>query len=213
MCVNAYSVTQLQDALYEMASLYIKEKESPNLFTRICNAVQYAFRGSTKDPELQKAKNIQKLVQATKSLDTESEKFRALLVVIYAIYRSQSHRFRNEIMRKTVDTLGAIEETLSPDAGFVLFSFRISGLGHRRKYGDIIAFLVMKCLRGDINTQAVNTLLTSPSNRGPFCFVCISRLRKDSLPALLPKDVLKIVFNESRVSVLDELTTACKNSG
>ncbi len=160
----------------------------PGLFFRF-----RSFFTKEEHPDLIRARNIERVVMELENNGMPlADQFKVVLLIISAVYNSDSALKENLLEY----TMGPIDETYRPllSTNPPLF---FNQLFRRRTYGELLKNIPSRVLTNQ-GTLAANRLLTArPTDdisKGPFTFVAIATMHKNSLPAKLPKDILKLIY-------------------
>ncbi len=210
MNVESRDIEQLKLSLQQVTSKYIEDQKNPSIFRRITKFVINIISRNDYDPDLERARNIQRIISAFESYSLPS-KFEMMLMIIHGIYHTHSD-LKQPIVTKTINTLGLLYYTHC-SVRRNLFQFLQNTIVIRGvTMTSILPAVAVKFMRFSPNSEAINQLLSSPPSKsvlkGPFTFVSIWTLNKESLPAKLPRDLLKIIYTKCLSDLPNELINA-----
>lgn len=193
--------TVLENKLFELAVDFEKAFD-PNIFAKAAS-----FFTKKEHPDLLRARNIQRIVtELRKDQAPLDDRSRIVMLVISAIYKSDS-KLKNLMIKHTENTISSMTKPAQQSFEFTYKSLFDKSL-KPKKYGTLLESAA-KELFNKLDTSAANKLLTAPPSedlfKGPFTFVAISRLNKNSLPGILPKDILKLVYFQAKSDTIEAL--------
>lgn len=198
---TAAHTTVLEDKLFDLAVDFEKTFD-PSIFSK---AASYFTK--KEHPDLLRARNIIRLItELRKDKAPLQERSKVVVLVISAVFNSNS-KIKKIMVRHTVSTIGSMTKPVQHH-----FKFDIENMFDKsvkpKKYEEMLESIV-KELFTTLNTSATNKLLTAPPSedifKGPFTFVAISRLHKNSPPGNLPKDILKLVYVQAKTDTIEAL--------
>ena len=209
--VNFHTDTPaLKTSLYSVAEEFEKTFK-PGFFLRFIS-----YFTKEEHPDLIRARNIKRVVTELKNNKMLlTDQFKVVLLIISAVYNSNS-KLKKSMMERTGNTLGFIDEACRPALALstnprLLFN----ELFKPRTYGELLKNIANKVLMNR-DTLAANRLLTArPSediSKGPFTFVAIARIHKNSLPAKLPTDILKLIYPLTKTTLAAVLLESISES-
>lgn len=200
------AVSQSAKAVIETREKAVKEnRENPSLLWQTIKGIAAFFNGIDQGAELQKLYNVRKIINTSHGTFGE---FHTLIVLIDHIYHSSDTQFRHHIMK---DTEHILENMWTSIPRRINRGHLFLGLFNQKKIGDILGDLKKDLGLQDIDAEAVSRVLYNP-DKGPFCFVCICGLRDQSIPAKLPREIIRVIYNLAKVNLLEELEKQFKSA-